>query len=161
MADPENQDTEKAPSLTKEYIIPGIIKTAEFLLLMIAFSLAADFKGSSSWGRMDFFLFATITSWLLVIARLVSCCCIAFDAILIFKLAIDFTICGDLLVMIFDAVVAVFLLISSSLIADDARRWNDIHGGYRPSGFSAFGFFSMVAFIIEAVFHFMKMRGKM
>ena len=38
--------------------------------------------------------------------------------------------------MIFDAVVAVFLLISSSLIADDARRWNDIHGGYRPSGFS-------------------------
>ena len=21
-------------------------------------------------------------------------------------------------------------------IADDARRWNDIHGGYRPSGFS-------------------------
>ena len=67
---------------------------------MIAFSLAADFKGSSSWGRMDFFLFATITSWLLVIARLVSCCCIAFDAILIFKLAIDFTICGDLLVRV-------------------------------------------------------------
>ncbi|XP_073232314.1 uncharacterized protein [Porites lutea] len=136
---------------------------------MIAFSLAADFKGSSSWGRMDFFLFATITSWLLVIARLVSFCCIVFDAISIFKLAIDFTICGDLLVMIFDAVVSVFLLISSSLIADDARRWNDIHGGYRPSGFSvdkliaaaAFGFFSMVAFIIEAVFHFMKMRGKM
>ncbi|XP_073233103.1 uncharacterized protein [Porites lutea] len=137
---------------------------------MIAFSLAADFKGSSSWGRMDFFLFATITSWLLVIARLVSCCCIAFDAMTtIFTLAIDSTICGDLLVMIFDAVVAVFLLISSSLIADDARRWNDIHGGYRPSGFSvdkliaaaAFGFFSMVAFIIEAVFHFMKMRGKM
>ena len=31
MADPENQDTEKAPSLTKEYIIPGIIKTAEFV----------------------------------------------------------------------------------------------------------------------------------
>ena len=59
---------------------------------MIAFSLAADFKGSSSWGRMDFFLFATITSWLLVIARLVSFCCIVFDAISIFKLAIDFTI---------------------------------------------------------------------
>ena len=32
--------------------------------------------------------------------------------------------------MIFDAVVAVFLLISSSLIADDARRWNDIPGGF-------------------------------
>ena len=28
--------------------------------------------------------------------------------------------------MIFDAVVAVLLLISSSLIADDARKWNDI-----------------------------------
>ena len=68
---------------------------------MIAFSLAADFKGSSSWGRMDFFLFATITSWLLVIARLVSCCCIAFDVMTtIFKLAIDSTICGDLLVRV-------------------------------------------------------------
>ena len=67
---------------------------------MIAFSLAADFKGSSSWGRMDFFLFVTITSWLLVIARLVSCCCVAFDAISIFKLAIDFTICGNLLVRV-------------------------------------------------------------
>ena len=31
MADPENQDTEKAPGLTKEYIIPGIIKFVEFV----------------------------------------------------------------------------------------------------------------------------------
>ena len=30
MADTENQDTEKAPSLTKEYIVPGIIKIVEF-----------------------------------------------------------------------------------------------------------------------------------
>ena len=38
--------------------------------------------------------------------------------------------------MIFDAVVAVLLLISSSLIADDARKWNYIYGGLRPYGFS-------------------------
>ena len=36
--------------------------------------------------------------------------------------------------MIFAAVVAVLLLISSSLIADDARKWNDIA---RSSGYSA------------------------
>jgi len=57
---------------------------------MIAFALAADFKGSSSWGRMDFFLFVTITSWLLVIARFVVS---AFDAIL--KLAINVNIGGN------------------------------------------------------------------
>ena len=39
-------------------------------------------------------------------------------------------------VIIFAAVVAVLLLISSSLIADDARKWNDIVGNYRPFGFS-------------------------
>ena len=38
--------------------------------------------------------------------------------------------------MIFDAVVAVLLLISSSVIADDARKWNHIYGGLRPYGFS-------------------------
>ena len=38
--------------------------------------------------------------------------------------------------MIFAAVVAVLLLISSSLIADDARKWNDIYGGLRPFGVS-------------------------
>ena len=31
MADPEKQDTEDGPSLTKEYIIPGIIKIVEFV----------------------------------------------------------------------------------------------------------------------------------
>ena len=35
---------------------------------MIAFGLAAGSKGSFSWGRMDFFLFVTITSWVLAIA---------------------------------------------------------------------------------------------
>ena len=35
---------------------------------MIAFGLAAGSKGSFSWGRMDFFLFVTITSWVLTIA---------------------------------------------------------------------------------------------
>ena len=33
--------------------------------------------------------------------------------------------------MAFAACVAVLLLISSSLIADDARRWNDAYGVYR------------------------------
>ena len=58
---------------------------------MIAFALAADFKGSGSWGRMDFFLFVTITSWLLVIARFVVS---ALNLIL--KLAINVNFGGNL-----------------------------------------------------------------
>ncbi|CAH3161270.1 unnamed protein product [Porites lobata] len=177
MADPENQgaNPDKAPEkqssgggeqigFIMEYItsIPGIIKIVQFFLLMIAFGLAAGSKGSFSWGRMDFFLFVTITSWVLVIAIFVL---FAFNVISMINVNIDW----KLPVMIFDAVVAVLLLISSSLIADDARKWNYIYGGLRPYGFSvdklsaaaAFGFFSMVAFIIDAVIHFMKMQGKM
>lgn len=174
MADPENQGTnpDKAPEkqssggggqigFTMEYVtsIPGIIKIVEFFLLMIAFALAADSKGSSSWGRMDFFLFVTVTSWLFVIAIFVL---LVFNVISVINVNIDW----NLPVMIFAAVVAVLLLISSSLIADNARKLNDIlrFSGYsvdKLSAAAAFGFFSMVAFIIDAGIHFMKMQGRM
>ena len=56
---------------------------------MIAFALAADFKGSGSWGRMDFFLFVTVTSWLLVIAIFVL---FAFNVISMINVNIDWNL---------------------------------------------------------------------
>ena len=56
---------------------------------MIAFALAADSKGSSSWGRMDFFLFVTVTSWLFVIAIFVL---FAFNVISVINVNIDWNL---------------------------------------------------------------------
>ena len=56
---------------------------------MIAFSLAADFKGSGSWERMDFFLFVTVTSWLFVIAIFVL---FAFNVISVINVNIDWNL---------------------------------------------------------------------
>ena len=38
---------------------------------MLAFAIAADITYYGTWGRMSFFLFVTITSWLLVIAAFI------------------------------------------------------------------------------------------
>ena len=56
---------------------------------MIAFALAADFKGSYSWGRMDFFLFVTVTTWLLVIAIFIL---FAFNVISVINVNIDWNL---------------------------------------------------------------------
>ena len=56
---------------------------------MIAFGLAAGSKGSFSWGRMDFFLFVTITSWVLVIAIFVL---FAFNVISMINVNIDWNL---------------------------------------------------------------------
>jgi len=45
----------------------SFIETFQFTL-MIAFALGADAAQIGTWGRMDFFLFVTITSWIIVIA---------------------------------------------------------------------------------------------
>ena len=56
---------------------------------MIAFGLAAGSKGSFSWGRMDFFLFVTISSWVLVIAIFVL---FAFNVISMINVNIDWNL---------------------------------------------------------------------
>ena len=57
---------------------------------MIAFALAADSKGTlSSWGRMDFFLFVTVTSWLFVIAIFVL---LVFNVISVINVNIDWNL---------------------------------------------------------------------
>ena len=57
---------------------------------MLAFALAADSKEGifvvGSWGRMDFFLFVTVTSWILVIVVFIL---FAFSIIAKINLNID------------------------------------------------------------------------
>ena len=55
---------------------------------MLAFAIAADVY-YRRWGRMDFFLFVTVTSWLLVIAVFVL---FAFNIIAKINLSIDWNI---------------------------------------------------------------------
>lgn len=60
---------------------------------MLAFALAADSKervfGSWSWGRMDFFLFVTVTSWIIVIVVFIL---FAFNVIAKINLNIDWNV---------------------------------------------------------------------
>lgn len=176
MADPENQGTtaqsDPAPAeksggggsggeigLSMAYImsIPGILKIVEFFTLMIAFALGADIQYSGNWGRMSFFLFVTIMSWILVMAVFVL---FAFNIISKINLNIDWNIP----VLIFAVVVAFLLLISSSLIANDAENWKTWSSFFpidKLRAAAAFGFISMFVFIADAVVHFLKYNGKM
>jgi len=138
MADPEKQEPpagsdkgqqssggagEGDIGLTMAYVtsIPGILRIVEFFTLMLAFALAADSKervfGSWSWGRMDFFLFVTVTSWIIVIVVFIL---FAFNVIAKINLNIDWNVPN----LVFAAIVAILLLISSSLIANNASEWN-------------------------------------
>lgn len=176
MADPENQgstaQSDPAPEgksgsggsggdigLSMAYImsIPGILKIVEFFTLMIAFSLGADISYFGTWGRMSFFLFVTITSWIIVIAVFVL---FALNIISRINLNIDWNIP----VFIFAIVVAVLLLISSSLIADNAEDLKVLSGLSwldKLRAAAAFGFISMFVFIGDAVVHFLKYNGQM
>lgn len=173
MADPENPDTtaksDEAPAersgsggagsgdigLTMSYImsIPGILKIVEFFTLLLAFAIAADVYYGRS-GRMDFFLFVTVTSWLLVIAVFVL---FAFNIIAKINLSIDWNIP----VFVFAVVAAVLLLLSSALIADTVAGFRGLAVFDKIRAAAAFGFISMFVFIADAVVFFLKRTGRM
>lgn len=169
-------------TFNKAYVvsIPGVLKIVEFILLLLAFSIAADIN-VANWGRMSFFLFVTITSWLLVIAWFV---------LFTFNLhtKINLSINWNITLLIFAAVVAFLLLISSALLADYVRKfesvpfgdvsansipdldldqdqyldwnrnWNRNLDSLRAA--VAFGFIAMFVFIGDAVVEFLKVTGK-
>lgn len=167
-------------TFNKAYVvsIPGVLKIVEFILLLLAFSIAADIN-VANWGRMSFFLFVTITSWLLVIAWFVL-----FTSNLHTK--INLSINWNITLLIFAAVVAFLLLISSALLADDVRKFESVSFGDFSANSSpdldqdqyldwnrnrnrnldslraavAFGFIAMFVFIGDAVVEFLKVTGK-
>lgn len=181
MSKPENKETAAKPNtaaadcsgasnaggaavsiiINKAYItsISGILKIMEFILLLLAFSIAADIN-IGNWGRMSFFLFVTITSWLFVIAWFV---------LFTFNLhtKINLSINWNLTLLIFAADVASFLLISSALLANDVRKFRGYSKSYTETSTLdslqaavAFGFIAMFVFIGDAVVEFLKIIGK-
>lgn len=160
-------------TFNKAYVvsIPGVLKIVEFILLLLAFSIAADISFAYR-GRMNFFLFVTITSWLLVIAWFVL---FTFNL----QTKINLSINWNITLLIFAAVVAFLLLISSALLADDVRKFGDFSANSIPDldqdqalarnwnrnldslrAGVAFGFIAMFVFIGDAVVEFLKVTGK-
>lgn len=144
--------------VNKAYIksIRGILKIVEFILLLLAFAIAVGIRRDmEKKGRMEFFLIVTILSWLFVIAWFV---------LFTFNLhkKINPTINWTITLLIFAAAVALFLLISSALLADDVKKFR----GYSTSFMAAstlvslraavaFGFIAMFVFIGDFVVEFL------
>lgn len=165
--------TGQGGTLNMEYIksLEGLLKLAEIFCLMIAFASLSGFTlhhSSNYDGRFDFFYFATVVSWLLVIALF-----------LIFALTFTdrlYEKCGNinwnLLLAIYSPVTAFLLLISSALVLDVAvllRRSEEIVGGQiqqncnlLPCGnieaAGAFGVFSTVLFSVDTIYYCMMNR---
>ncbi|XP_068699475.1 plasmolipin-like [Montipora capricornis] len=156
----QNQSSGSAGlGLTMSYIksIPGILKMVEFFTLLLAFAIASDAYSIYHYnlGKMDFFLFVTVTSWIFVIAIFIL---FAFNIIS----KINFNLDWNILVLVFAVVVAILLLISSALLASFVGSAFSGYSYYdKIRAAAAFGFISMFVFIGDAVLHFLKMRGKM
>lgn len=158
-------------TLDVEYIksLPGLLKVAEILCLLIAFAslsgFTLHFKDDLYGGRFDFFYFATITPWLLVIIIYVL-----FALRLHERLA---NINWDFVMTIFSPVVAFLLLVSSALVLDVAiyfrRNEKQFKDGFfvicekEPCGnveaAGSFGILSMVLFAVDTFLYFMKNRN--
>ncbi|XP_065064512.1 uncharacterized protein LOC135690780 [Rhopilema esculentum] len=156
--------------------LPGICKIVEFVLLLLAWALCSGFRNgypyvsnlqsylTYSSGSIGFFLFVTVTLWILVFIMLI------FGLL---SLTERLRIPSKLLVFsISYGCAAVLLLISSAIIGGDAATfpgyWCDAIS--KNKFFSttcatykaavAFGIFSCVAFIFDSVLHFFNHRNQ-
>lgn len=152
--------------------IPGILKIVEFFTLLLAFSIAGNaysyvssfvsyygyynYYYSHNWGDMDFFLFATVTSWIFVLAFFVL---FAFNIIAKINLNLDW----NLPVLVFAVIAAILILISSSLVAHDISPASGVHYPIydKLRAGVAFGYISMLVLIGDAVVHVLKIKGKL
>jgi len=157
----------------------GILKLVEAVLLMLAWALCSGFRNGYdnafystvyassdirySSGGIGFFLFVTVTLWLIVIVFIVLGLLGLLE-----KLRIPMKM---LIFAIFHAVSAVLLLIATAVIAADAAAipswWcenvvnNNKHFSTTCETYEAavaFGAFSIIAFIVDAVLYFFNYR---
>ncbi|XP_031569511.1 uncharacterized protein LOC116304007 [Actinia tenebrosa] len=158
--------------LNTSYVVslPGIIKIGEFILLLVAFASLTGFTSSHSdrlyGGRYDFFYFATITSWLIVLVIF-----LLFASNLNHRL--DFN--WNIVLMVYSVVTAVLLLLTSALVLDAVLFYRSHREHLKSTqdyvGFctvekcanieaaGAFGILATVLFIADAVFFFIQNRS--
>ncbi|XP_028392452.1 uncharacterized protein LOC114517011 [Dendronephthya gigantea] len=147
----------------------GLLKIAEFFTLLIAFSCLADFSNKSeNNGSFKFFLFVTITAWLITMFLF----CI-FASGVQDRVSINWTFA----MTIYSATVVFLLVISTSLVAEKARKFRrsvrkvdsifvDTCDVYDKKGVPCrnveaavvFGFLAAALFITDAAFYFMEHR---
>ncbi|XP_065674903.1 CKLF-like MARVEL transmembrane domain-containing protein 8 isoform X2 [Hydra vulgaris] len=137
--------------------LPGILMAVNIVLLFIAWVIMAGWKDNNIYfyslsGHVSYFLFATITPWLVL--------CILF-IVFIFKIHTKIPIDWPLTLCLNCAIWIILLLISSIIIANDARKYNTYSGfGSDALGAaSAFGFLACVGLVIQAFFHFREYRN--
>ncbi|XP_078365632.1 plasmolipin-like [Oculina patagonica] len=157
--------------LDLEYLksVPGLLKIVEIICLLLAFACLSGFTlkftDDRYGGRFDFFYFATITSWLLVIILFVM---------FLLRLYERFTnINWNLVMAVYSPVTAFLLLISSALVLDAAiyyrRHERPFKGQIQPicdmepcgnvEAAGAFGIISMVLFAVDTILYCMKNRN--
>lgn len=151
----------------------GIMKVVQFVFLLIAWACMADCYLALDvmyGGRYRFFLFVTIYGWFCIIFLYVC-----FLLMLTNKINLPAVISDvRIVVVIFEATWALLLLISASLVADAAAKngnntysvWKSYYGEKRNNGHNnnldtmitavAFGFCSLVVFIVDIVFLILK-----
>lgn len=146
----------------------GLLKIGQFFVLLIAFSTLADFSNKSeNNGGFKFFLFVTVTSWLIVMILFGL-----FVTQLYERIPLNWTIA----MIIYSVSEVLLLLISSSIVAEKSRQLR--RGVKHPTGkhyidtcdeYSVscsnveaavvFGFIGVALFLADAVFYFMKHRA--
>lgn len=149
--------------------VPGLLKILEIFGLLLAFACLSGFTLNYTdpryGGRFDFFYFATVTSWLVVIFLFVF-----FMLRLHERIAINW----NLFMAVYSPVTAFLLLLASSLVLDTAVHFRrseqpDKEGMYfmvcklEPCGnveaAGAFGIITMVLFAVDTVMFCLKNRN--
>lgn len=168
------QPTESQGGMSYAKTPLGMLKIGEIACLLIAFaslsthtnSVGSKREGFDHSGRFDFFYFATVTTWLIVIGLFV---------VFFMRLQEKFSnINWLLLMMVYSTLMAFLLLVSTSLVLDVAvslrrrevslaqgklQRFCDYYetcGNIEAAG--AFGIFATVMFVVDAAFYFYKNR---
>ncbi|KXJ24197.1 CKLF-like MARVEL transmembrane domain-containing protein 4 [Exaiptasia diaphana] len=121
------EDTGSTGTIDTRYIISkfGILKILEIILLLIAFASLTGYTGQTPTdqdkhkGRYDFFYFATITTWLIVIILF-----LVYGIRMNRKLNINW----NLAMMVYSVVTAFLLLLASSLVLDAVIEYRGKEG---------------------------------
>ncbi|XP_065641954.1 plasmolipin-like isoform X1 [Hydra vulgaris] len=135
----------------------GIQMAVNIILLFIACIITACWKESIVWSfwissQVSYFLFTTLTPWL------INC---VFLIVFIFKIHTKIPINWPLTLFLNCAIWIILLVISSSIIANEARKYKAI-AAFEPDALgaaSAFGFFACVGLVIQALLHFREYRS--
>ncbi|XP_002169849.2 MARVEL domain-containing protein 1 isoform X2 [Hydra vulgaris] len=135
----------------------GILTCVNIILLFLAWVIMAGWKDNTLWSpwiisQVSYFLFMTVTTWLVLSIFLV---------LFILKIHTKILINWPLTLCIFCMTTSILLIISSIVSANEARKWRIYaNGGVNGlAAAAAFGFFASFGLAIQAMFNFKEYRN--